>query len=347
MLKKLVTLFIIGFSTVAGAKSILDQIKEDDLKVAIDYSAIINKQLVMEDICQSSYTPTKYNSSGIPVKMLGYAHVYMGAGPNVSKFGHLGERFVYCIGNELQDMYYDGIKLTKEAIPLFESDYPDARKEYINSKKVLNSLYYRKIQNPTQINLYGTDTVRNNRNIYEQWLDINEKEMLDLLVRNINRVAKQALQVAKEEKLAAFRGLLNNCTYEVTEDLQSIPTLKSIKIETVAENNFSDAVMPESKNYVSLSEYLNSVIPKSVYKSLTEGRVTKLLVIYPSQENMRKIFFQKTSFIQSIKLLEVPLMSFNPKFAPNWSQDEINRLTTELADYHSPLAMFFMERIKF
>lgn len=345
MLKKLITFTIIGFSTVTSAKSILSQIKDDKLKVAIDYSAIINKQLVTEDICNTSYMPTKLNSSGTPVKMLGYATVYMGAGPGISRYGHLGERFVYCIGNELHDMYYDGIKLTKEAIPLFESDYPDARKDYINSNKVQNSLYYRKIQNPTQTAVYGADTIANNRNVYEQWLDITENEMYDLLVKNINRVANQSSVVLKEGKLAAFKSLFNNCTYEVTEDLRSVSSLNYVKVEIVTESFTSDSQTYTDVEYRNLGGYLDSIAPKTIYNALSAGKVTKLLVIYPSQDNVRKIFFTQNSFENSIAALEVPPFKLNPKFAVDWSEEEIDLLKTNLADYKSPLVQYFMSRI--
>jgi hypothetical protein len=344
MLKNILTISILmtGFSTLASAKSISNQIKEDGLKVAIDYSATINKQLITENICSSSYTATKFNSSGVPIKMLGYAHVYMGAGPGVSKFGHLGERFVYCKGSELHDMYYDGIKLTEASFPLFKADYPDATNEYITSTKALNALYYRKIQNPTQVNVYGSDTIRDNRNIYEQWLKISEKEMYDLLVKNINRVAGQTQLVSQEKQLPRFSDLKNNCTKEVTEDLKSIPTLKSITIESASRNETS-----ESTNYLSLSDYLNTFVPKSVYQALTEAKVTEILVIYPSQDNMRKIFFKDSSFEKSIKLLEVPMINFNPKFAADWTDEELKQLESDLAGYQSPLAKFFKLKVSF
>jgi len=341
MIYKIFILIILGFSTIASAKSIIDQINEDDLKVVIDYSAIINKQLITENICHTNYTPTKFNKDGIPVKMLGYANVYMGTGPGISRYGHLGERFVYCIGSELHDMYYDGIKLRKETLPLFHNDYPEASLDYASSNKVLNSLYYRKIQNPTQISVYGNDTVRSNRNIYEQWLKISEKEMLDLLVRNINRVAKQALQISNEENLAPFRGLLNNCTYEVTDDLRSIPTLQSIKIEI---SNPDESGPFVAKDYILLSDSVKSISPRWVYNALTEGHVTKLLVIYPSQDNVRKIFFNKVSFHQSLKILEVHDFNFNPKFAKDWNETELKKLNS-LIDYKSPLASFFEREV--
>jgi hypothetical protein len=340
MSKKLIMIMILGFSTVASAKSISEQIKEDGLKVAIDYSATINKQLITENICNSDYTPTRYNSSGVPVKMLGYAHVYMGAGPGISKFGHLGERFVYCRGSELYDMYYDGLKLTEGSFPRFKADYPQASEEYIRSKKALNSIYYRKIPNPTQVNVYGLDTIRTNRNIYEQWLKITESEMYDLLVKNINRVAEQTKLVSEEKQLPKFRDFLNNCTDEVTEDLISVPSLKSVVIEKERTGEGSEFVDQL------LTDTLNTFIPKSIYFALTEAKVTELLVLYPSQDNMRKIYFQNASFEKSIKLLEVPIIKFNPKFAPDWTEEELKQLESKLSDYQSPLAKFFTERVK-
>jgi hypothetical protein len=326
----------IGFSANLSAKSLINQIKEDRVKVVIDYSAIINKQLIEQDICQNNYTPTKFNTAGEPVKMLGYANVYMGAGPGISKFGHLAERFVYCIGNQLNDIYFDGVKLSKDALPFFTNDYPNASEEYLNSKKVIDAIYYRKLQNPTQVSIYGNDTVLTNRNIYEQWLSLTENEILTLLIKNIERIERQNLLVNEQKELPRFMGLLNNCTYQVTEDLISLPRIKNLLIPK-KNNNSKD--INDDKELLIIT--LNSVIPKSVYFALTESNLTKLLVIYPSQENMRTIYFNKLSFEKSIKLLEVPTLSLNPKFAQNWNEFELNSLRTELTEYQSPLAKLF------
>lgn len=341
--KLILIFFLIGFSTFSSAKSISNQIIEDDLKVVIDYSAIINKQLVSEDICNVDYIPTKKNSVGTPVKMLGFANVYMGAGPGISKFGHSGERFVYCIGNQLHDIYYDGIKLTKETFSLFTTDYQNVSLEYTASDKANNSLYYRKIQNPTQMAVYGTDTVQLNRNIYEQWLDLSEEEILSLLIKNIDRRALQDKRVANNEKLAAFSGLLNNCTYQVTDDLLSVPSIQTWKIAYKYQDTNKKIIT--SQVYKSLSSTLHSVQPKTIFNSLTEAKLTKLLVIYPSQDKTREIFLKETSRDEAIKALEVPDFSFNPKYSLNWSEAELNQLQTELVNYQSPLASFFIKSI--
>lgn len=340
MIKSFVTIMIFGFSTVIGAKSISDQIRDDKLEVVIDYSALIDKKLVSENICNSNYSPTRFNSSGVAIKMLGYAHVYMGAGPGISKFGHLGERFVYCKGSELFDMYYDGIKLTEGSISLFQADYPDASIDYIRSPKAFNSIYYRKIQDPTQVNVYGSDTIRNNRNIYEQWLKISEKEMYELLLRNINRVAAQAKLVSGEEQLPKFRDLSNNCTDQVTEDLKSVQSFRTTFIKDPSSYDTSGPA-----NYVYMTENLNTVVPKSVYLALSEAKVTELLVIYPSQDNTRKILFNKHPFADAIKILEVPAAKINPKFAPDWTEEELKEMEARFDDYQSPLASHFADKI--
>lgn len=329
---------VIGLNSQAGAKSISDQIKQDGLNVEIDYSAAINKQLITENICQTAYSPTKFNNAGIPIKMLGFAHVYMGAGPGVSKMGHLGERFIYCIGNELEDIYYDGIKAQKENLETILFHHPNATREYILSNKVIGALYIRKIQNPTQMGIYGLDTI--NRNIYEQWLDISENEILNLLIANIKKIEKQRLQISHEKKLPSFNSFINNCTKHVTLDLKSIPTLQKIQIEDGTDDDTG------FKKFNSLGNTLNTVRPKSVYKALSEANITKLLVIYPSVENMRKIYFTNLTTEDAIDLLEVPYYSINPKFSNNWNSEEIIQLENNLRNYKSPLATYLYKKIQ-
>lgn len=346
ILKPFAYLIFFGFSlslvTQARASSISRQIEKNDLRVVIDYSAIIDKKLNDEGICNINYTPTKLNSSGTPIKMLGFAHVYMGPGPGSSIHGHLGERFVYCIGEKIFDVYFDGVRLDEKSLELFQLDYPSADQSYVQSAKAMGGLYYRKVINPTKLSLYGMDTVQANRNIYEQWLDISEDEIYDLLLKNIERKKEQAIKISNNGELDRFSGLGNNCTFQVTEDLQSIESFKSVKVPFKVKRYKSAGY---TTRYRTLDNAVKSVQPKYIYQALAQAKITKLLVIYPSQDNMRKVFFNNLSFEDSIKALEVPVFKFKPKYSDDWSRDEKDQLVDQLEDYLSPLARFFKETI--
>lgn len=338
MLKILICFIIFGFSTFLSAKTILNQIKDDQLKVAIDYSAIIDAKYAFEDVCKANYQPTKVNHEGTPIKMLGYAAVYMGSGPGISRYGHAGERFVYCIGEELFDVYYDGVKLTKEVLSDFQIIYPEIDPVYLNSEKVIGAIYYRKILNPTQNLEYGLDTIRANRNIYEQWLKLTENEILSLLQNNIQRINDQDKKVEQKIKLPRFRGILNNCTDEVVSNLQSLERFAAIKIGT---NN-----QIEPFNEISLKDKLNTFEPKEIYLGLSESSMVDYLVIYPSIDNVRKVLLNEVSQKELYKILEIPHFKLNPKFASNWTDFEIKQINNKLINYKSPLLNYFENRIK-
>lgn len=328
----------IGFSTIISAKSFSNQIESFDQNIVVDFSAAINKQIQNENICNTDYKPTKFNKKGVAIKMLGFAYVYFGAGPGMSKFGHSGERIVYCKGNQLYDILYDGMKFDKNLISYFQKKHPKAPKAYINSEKVFDSLYYRKIQNPTKLSHYGLEITITNRNIYEQWLSLTEKEIYDLLLVNINRMKAQKELIQQRKKLPRFSGLFNNCTYQVTEDLQVVPSLIDAQIDYKVKRLGGRVKMTKQK---SLTKTLHSVHPKSVFFSLSKGNITDLLVIYPSQESMREIYFQKLTFEEIIDYLEVPEFNINPQGSEDWSIQEASQIRRDFKDYESPLSEYF------
>jgi len=331
----LIFLSLLCFGTHAGAKTILEQSIEDNVEIKISYAALINSQLRNSDLCKQEYTPTRMNKSGTkPVKMLAYAYVLMGPSSGSGRYGHSGERFIYCIGETLYDVYYDGIKLTEMSTELFKDDYAGTTDKYLN-KKLMGSLYLREIHFPTRNTLYGFDTIFNNRNIYEQWLDITEDEIYSLLEKNISRRNIQSEKVKNQKKLPTFRGLLNNCTYTISMNLQTLPTLQNIKLSYKVQKPRKGP--GKMIKYKSLTKYLNTVQPKAIFNALGRANITKLLVIYPSQLNTREILNNDLSINEQISLLEVPSYFSKLKRSNQWLDIELEQIQKDFKDYKSPL----------
>lgn len=184
------------------------------IQLIFDPSIYAQKNVHNWDYCLSNYTPSYLTASGKKIKMLGVAMVYMGPSNGISIFGHLAERFVYCIDDKLFDLAYEYVPNSKESAEIkLTPDMPIALQENYQKAVVVHLML-----NP--VLAYAQEQNSKNRSIYETWLSIDETSMHKLLVSNVDRLNEQTLKIKNHELLTEYKVMSDNCQKPVLQDLE-------------------------------------------------------------------------------------------------------------------------------
>jgi hypothetical protein len=193
--------------------------------IEFDISSYSDTTLQKYNICQSDYTPTKTLTNGKNLKMLGMAIVYMAPGYTTSVAGHLAERYIYCLNNELKDIMFEYSQMTKAELGDLSSVYPKessgVSQDYL--KSLVGSIYMKVKHNPAnnEGDGYGFNQFHTNRDIVEVWPKFTQEEMFDGLQVSLDEFKKQKEMYKNREIFEKYSLLHNNCTHPVKEKMKS------------------------------------------------------------------------------------------------------------------------------
>jgi hypothetical protein len=228
------------------------------------------------ETCRKTYDPTAKTASGQPIKFLGMAIVYVAPGNAMGVFGHLAERLVFCRGNELFDILYDYSRPAKLTGPDADTrfreyierthqvrlyDYSDAELRNLEKSLFVSQVF----QPPVR---YAEYQSRQNRSVYETWLQVDEKTGYEVLKSNAKRWREQDLAIREHRPLAEYRLFKNNCTHPIRGDL--------LIVDPQAIQNDHPVVMT----------------PAYAYRKLKRFEIGKTIV-YPSQKSFRELEAKK------------------------------------------------------
>lgn len=194
----------------------------------IDYSTFKPQSFgEMEQYCLSDYEPTALTTKGQRVKMLGAAFVNMDKSQGPSAWGHVAERFVYCVDRELRDDLFEYLPLKNELLQVLAEDlkrrydldiysYPE---EYLSSIQGAHAVTF--AVRPFD-GRYKQIQVDENRAIFEAWFNTSEEKMYEMLRNNARRFSDQVKALREQRSLAKYNLLSNNCTTPIIEDIKII-----------------------------------------------------------------------------------------------------------------------------
>ncbi len=222
--------------------------------------------------CRKEYEPTATTASGQPIKFLGMAIVYVAPGNARGIFGHLAERIVFCRGNELFDILYDYSRTAKLTGPGADARFRDyiertheVRLSEFSAAELENleqALFVSQIFQPPV--RYAEYQSRENRSVYETWLQVDEKVGYEVLKANAKRWREQDEAIRERRTLARYDLFTNNCAHPIRGDL--------LVVDPKAIQKTRPLVMT----------------PSYTFKKLRRFQVGKTIV-YPSQKSFRRM----------------------------------------------------------
>ncbi len=236
-------------------------------KMEFDATSLTDQSLKKYKICERDYRPTKINSKGKRVKVLGMAIVYMAPGYTTSVAGHVAERYVYCLENKLMDIMFEYTQMTIGELANMKSVYKKhlhkVSDNYIQRQE--GKIYMKVRTNPatTAAEGYGFAQFHTNRDIIEVWPKMNEDETYTGLQTALNSYKKQGQDFSNEIDLEDYSLLNNNCTHPIRERLNRLG----------GEYEINDTV---GFNPIWIFGFLKK---KTAHK----------VIIYPSQRTLRKM----------------------------------------------------------
>jgi len=222
--------------------------------------------------CRNPYEPTATTASGQPIKFLGMAIVYVAPGNARGIFGHLAERIVFCRGDELFDILYDYGRTAPLTGPQADhrfrdyiertheislSDYSDTELKNLESALFISQIF----QPPVR---YAEFQARQNRSVYETWLNVDEKLGYEVLKANAKRWRQQDEAIRERRPLARYDLFKNNCVHPIRGDL--------LVVDPKAIQKAQPLVMT----------------PSYTFKKLRRFAIGKTIV-YPSQKSFRRM----------------------------------------------------------
>lgn len=252
----------------------------------IDVTSLHNDGFGKFSLCSQDYEATTINRNGTKIKMLGYAFVYYAPGFSTSQFGHVGERFLFCQGDELKSILFeygpykdekDFLFVSKEVYPSFFSDLPENYRKSIEQKNFIRRAIDPTLQNivtdthfkgktdgQIQTRNYGFYQARNNRDMIEIWLKGTEQNRLEAFRAANNSYRKQTENLKNQIDLVSYELFTNNCTHELMDRLS---------------------------NYTESQYKVNPRIgfnPIWLFEIMKHKNAEKM-ILYPSQRTMRKL----------------------------------------------------------
>ena len=234
-------------------------------RLAFDFTSFVDTSLINYEICKTNYNPTQITRSGHSIKVLGAAVVYMSPGFAASIFGHMGERFIYCRDDEFFDVYFDYTSFIDDDLNDFRARYAADLGHLPNDyENGLHGKFYIKRQmNPATRWVYGFHQANYNRDIFELWLDVEEKEAYRALLSATDRYEGQAARVKQNNKLVDYKIFEQNCTHPILEDSEIMGAQYKVS-------------------------GWNALPPGAIYRYLKTKEIARSIV-YPSQRLFRKL----------------------------------------------------------
>ncbi|OFZ45921.1 MAG: hypothetical protein A2381_19510 [Bdellovibrionales bacterium RIFOXYB1_FULL_37_110] len=264
-------------------------------KIVVDPSSLTKDGLLKFNVCSQSYQPDLYTSTNLPVKILGFAIVYMTPAFNSSQFGHVAERYIYCVENRMVDTLYEFSQFRPINLNDFKIRYredlnflpQDSNQLSPSDETFLISLlkknYIQTQSNPASYQGYGKMQLENNRDIIEVWLDIDPLLIYKNYLISL-RLYKKQKELIKTRNLVDWPDydlFNNNCTHPVREKLNYIGGELSI-------DNF------------------DGFLPSFIYNFLKKKKVDKI-IFYPAQKTLRQ--YQMLNIGKSLNFENITFLS--------------------------------------
>ncbi len=231
-----------------------------------DLTSFTDSTLLKYNICQNPYRPTKITSSGKRMKMLGMAVVYMSPGYTASALGHIAERYIYCLENQLVDVLFEYTQMTKDELENLKFNHKDLIEGASNSYLLglVGDSYIKLKMNPANSSFegYGFHQVHYNRDVIEVWMQLAEMDKYKSLQDSLLSYRDQQKRLKKGVSLRDYELINFNCTNKIRKHLNMFG--KKYKVGK-----------------------LKSLTPGKILKFLLKKKNDKL-VIYPSQRLFRK-----------------------------------------------------------
>ncbi|MBT6324584.1 MAG: hypothetical protein HOJ35_01330 [Bdellovibrionales bacterium] len=232
-----------------------------------DTTSFTDSTLLKYNICQNSYRPTKITSSGKRMKMLGMAVVYMSPGYAASALGHIAERYIYCLDNQLVDVLFEYTQMTEDELDNLKFNHKDLIKGASSSYLLglVGDSYIKLKMNPANSSFegYGFHQVHYNRDVIEVWMELDEMNKYKSLQDSLLSYREQQRRLKNNISLRDYELIKFNCTNQIRKHL-----------------NMFGGKYKVSK--------LKSFTPGKILKFLL-GKKNDKLVIYPSQRLFRKL----------------------------------------------------------
>ena len=253
-------------------------------KVEFDATSFTDTKLQRYNICKTNYKPTKVLKSGKRIKMLGMGIVYMAPGFTTSVAGHVAERYIYCLDNNLKDIMFEYTQLTDYELDdvkyVYEKQVEGASEKYLNG--LVNSIYIKVKHDVSnnELNGYGFVQFHTNRDVLEVWPKFSQIDMYDGLQTSLKEFKKQKENLINRIDFEEYSLLKNNCTHPVRERMTKYSG-GELEIDPV-----------------------RGLTPIWIFNFLKEKNVHKIIV-YPSQRLLRKyqmleagksLFWENTTF---------------------------------------------------
>jgi hypothetical protein len=161
---------------------------------------------------------------GDSLRLLGAAVVVYSRKSGNSTWGHASWRFLGCRGGAVVDEEYEDYKLTEsnlEAVRLEHAGEPFAADAtYLDG--LLGSLFLFRNDQPADHGSYA-EAIRNNREIYELWLDVDDDALRSLHAYTTGRYAEQLGRLRAREALPeAYHATTLNCTTGFQRQLEPL-----------------------------------------------------------------------------------------------------------------------------
>ena len=175
----------------------------DSSKIVVDPSSLSKEGLQKFNVCSQPYQSDLYTAQNLPVKILGFAIVFMAPAFSSSQFGHVAERYIYCVENRMVDTLYEFGQFRPTNLNDFKNRYrsdldflsEDSNKLTPTDETFMISLlkknYIQPRSNPASYQVYGKMQLKNNRDIIEVWLNINPLLIYDNYLITLHLYKKQ------------------------------------------------------------------------------------------------------------------------------------------------------------
>ncbi|OFZ22048.1 MAG: hypothetical protein A2202_00800 [Bdellovibrionales bacterium RIFOXYA1_FULL_36_14] len=267
----------------------------DASKIVVDPSSLSKEGLQKFNVCAQSYQPDLYTTQNLPVKILGFAIVYMAPAFSSSQFGHVAERYIYCVENRMVDTLYEFGQFR----PTNLNDFKDRYRENLDflsegSNKLtesdeafmislLKKNYIQPRSNPASYQVYGKMQLENNRDIIEVWLNVDPLLIYENYLMSLRLYKKQKELVKNRNSVdwPNYDLFHSNCTHPVREKLNHIGGEFSI-------SNF------------------DGFLPSFIYNFLKKKKVAKI-IFYPAQKTLRR--YQMLDIGKSINFENITFLS--------------------------------------
>lgn len=237
-------------------------------KIVVDPTTFSIEGLRPYNVCNRPHEPDLYTPIGNkPIKFLGYAITYMSPSFYPSQFGHVGERYIYCVGRRMVDVTFEHVQLN----PNNEQEFKKKYYQYLDTSQdlspfinaIMGKKYVRFVQNAASIKEYGSQQFAKNRDIIEVWLDVDPKTAYKSYMKSY-KIYKQQKEYIKNMDVDGwpdYKVFSDNCTHPIREKLNDLG----------GEYAISD---------------FDGMLPSFIYNFLKTKKVDRI-ILYPSQRTMR------------------------------------------------------------